>query len=78
MEFLHNLEFVYKYIFRDSQYQNLRNKPETLVTTIKGYSYDFLDLYISAMHRIFIRGGAIISDTHALNRPFKPIVSQDY
>ena len=35
--------------------------------------YDFLDMYISAMHRIFIQAGEIISDAHALNRPFKPI-----
>ena len=31
MEFLHDLEFVYKYVFRNSQYRNPRNKLETLV-----------------------------------------------
>ena len=43
--------------------------------------YDFLDMYIyiyiSAMHRIFIQAGEIISDAHALNRPFKPTLLVD-
>ena len=34
-------------------------------------------MHISAMHRIFIQAGEIISDAHALKRPFKPTLLVD-
>ena len=63
------------WIFRSSKYRNRRNKTEALVLLKKRDKKDtfvilklvFGLLYLSAIHRICIPAGAIVSATHTPN-----------
>ena len=66
MEFLHDLEFVYKcFVIHNIKILGI-NWKLWCYKKIE-YFYDFLDLHISAMHGIFIQAGVTILDAHALN-----------
>ena len=58
-EFLHELEFIYKYVLCNSKYLNIRSKTEALVLLKKCNKKDtfvifFGLLYLSAIHRICV------------------------